>query len=92
VEEGELAKAKQLAAGRLELRMEDTRAVSGWVGSQELLLGRVLTPDEVLEKIRRLTVADLARVAADLLRKEALHLAVVGPFRGATKFRPLLAF
>lgn len=92
VDEEELAKAKQLAAGRLELRMEDTRAVSGWVGSQELLLGRVLTPDEVLEKIRRLTLADLSRVAADLLRKEALHLAVVGPFRGATRFRPLLAF
>jgi predicted Zn-dependent peptidase len=90
VDDDELAKAKRLAAGRLELRMEDTRAVSGWVGSQEILINRVLTPDEVLARIQRLTPGDLSRVAADLLRRDALHLAVVGPYRGAAKFAPLL--
>ena len=33
----ELQKAKEMLKGRLLLRMEDTRAVSGWHGAQELL-------------------------------------------------------
>ena len=39
----ELRKAKEMAKGRIQLRMEDTRSVAGWIGSQELLLGRVQT-------------------------------------------------
>ena len=34
----ELLKAKELSKGRLLLRLEDTRAVSSWLGGQELLL------------------------------------------------------
>ena len=34
VPEEELRKAKELAKGRLLLRMEDTRSVSGWLGAR----------------------------------------------------------
>lgn len=87
----EVQQARDLAKGRLELRMEDTRSVSGWVGGQELLLGRVLTPEDVVEAIDKVTTEDLSRVAADLLRTETLHLAVVGPYRSARRFLSLLS-
>ena len=90
VPDEELARAKELAKGRLLLRMEDTRAVSDWLGAQELLLGRVRTVDEVTSAIDGVTPDDVGRVARTLLVAEQLHLAVVGPFRSDRRFLPLL--
>jgi predicted Zn-dependent peptidase len=90
IPEDELDKARELTKGRMLLRMEDTRSVSGWLGVQELLLGRVRTVDEVVEQIERVTTDDLRRVANDLFRTERLAMAVVGPFRSDKRFAPLL--
>ncbi len=90
IEEEELVKAKELAKGRLLLRMEDTRSVSGWVGVQEVLLGRVRTVDEVVQSLEAVTSEDLKRVANELLITDRLNLAVVGPFRSEGRFRSLL--
>lgn len=90
VPEDELRKAKELAKGRMLLRMEDTRAVSGWLGSQEILLGEVRSPEEVVGRIDAVTVYDMHRVIDDILRKESLSLAIVGPYRSERTFLPLL--
>jgi predicted Zn-dependent peptidase len=90
VPEAELTKAKELMKGRLLLRMEDTRSVSGWLGVQDLLTGRVRTVDEVVEQIDAVTADDLARVARDLFTPTTLNMAVVGPFRSEKRFAPLL--
>ncbi|MEX0799663.1 MAG: pitrilysin family protein [Dehalococcoidia bacterium] len=86
----ELTKARELSRGRLLLRMEDTRAVSGWLGGQELLLGRVRSVDEAVREMEAVTLDDLRRVARELLVGEQLHLAVVGPYRSDKRFLPLL--
>ena len=90
VPEQELTKAKEYAKGRLMLRMEDTRAVASWLGSQELLQGTIASPDHVAGEIDAVESADVARVANDLLQKEQLRLAVVGPHRGEKGFLNLL--
>jgi predicted Zn-dependent peptidase len=87
VPDEEMDKAKRLSTGTLMLRMEDTRAVSGWAGAQQMLLGRVLEMDEVVESINSVTAEDVRRVANDLLQTEKLNLAVVGPSRGGARFR-----
>src|SRR4030042_787744 len=51
IPELELSKAKELCKGRLLLRMEDTRSVAGWLGGQELLLGDILSVDQVVSII-----------------------------------------
>lgn len=86
----ELARAKELMKGRLLLRMEDTRAVSDWMGAQELLAGRVRTIDDVTALIDAVTSADLERVARHLLVRQQLNLAVVGRYRSPRRFLPLL--
>lgn len=86
----ELAKARELTKGRLLLRMEDTRNVAGWIGGQELLLGRVRTVEEALAEMEAVTLEDLQRVARQLIVPEQLYLAVVGPFRSEEEFAPLL--
>jgi predicted Zn-dependent peptidase len=90
VDEEELVKAKELSKGRLLLRLEDTRSVAGWMGGQELLLGEVRTPDQVIDLLEAVTVQDVQRVARALLVDDQLHMAIVGPFRSDRRFAPLL--
>jgi predicted Zn-dependent peptidase len=86
----ELERAKRLTKGRMMLTMEETKAVSAWIGSQELLLGEVLTVDEVVQKLDAVTTDDVHRVANDLLHTEKLNLAIVGPCRGKVRLERLL--
>jgi len=81
VPEIELTKAKELSKGRLLLRMEDTRSVAGWLGGQELLLGKILTVDELVSIVDSIQADDLLRVAQQLLIADKLNLAVVGPVK-----------
>ncbi len=86
----ELEKAKRLSTGRLLLSMEDTRAVSSWNGSQELLLSQVFEVDEIVEDINGVTSEDVHKVSNALLMTEKLNLAVVGPSRGQSRFQRAL--
>ncbi len=79
VPERELTKAKEYAKGRLLLRMEDSRSVASWLGTQELLLGQVLTVDEVVQRVDAVTAAAVQRAAERVLQEDHLRLAVVGP-------------
>ncbi len=90
IPEAELHRAKELAKGRMLLRMEDTRAVSGWLGGHELLTNHVDSPDETVEKLEKVTTADLGRVVETIFRPENLNLAIVGPHRSDRGFLPLL--
>ena len=86
----ELHKAREYAKGTLLRRLEDTRAVASWLGGQELLLNRILTPAEVVERLDAVQPADVGRVAGGLLRPEQLRLAVVGPQGGRKTLERLL--
>jgi predicted Zn-dependent peptidase len=88
--ESELEKGRQMAKGRIQLRMEDTRSVAGWLGSQELLLDRVLTVDQVVERIEAVTLDDVRRVGAALLQPSSAILAAVGPFEDDAAFAGLI--
>jgi predicted Zn-dependent peptidase len=86
VSRDELDRARAYTRGRLELRMEDSGAVAGWIGTGETLLPEILTVDEVIERLEAVTVDDLLRVAQRLLRPSEARMAVLGPFRSRTRF------
>jgi predicted Zn-dependent peptidase len=88
--DSELEKGKQMARGRIQLRMEDTRSVAGWMGSQELLLGEILSVDEVVARIDEVTRDDIFRVGHDLLRPPKATIAAVGPFEDVAVFDGLV--
>ncbi len=92
IPEVELSKAKELFKGRILLRMEDSRSVSGWLGGQEILTGRILTVDEVIETIEAITTAELQQLAKKLLMAEQMRLAVVGPISPDEPLEDLLKF
>jgi predicted Zn-dependent peptidase len=86
VTDEELHKAKELSKGRLLLRMEDTRSVSGWLGGQEMLNGGVKTPDEVVALIDAVQPHDDRRVARTMLEQDRMSAAVVGPYKTDRRF------
>ena len=45
-------KSREFIKGRLQLRIEDTRAVASWLGGQELLRNKILTFDDVVRHHR----------------------------------------
>jgi predicted Zn-dependent peptidase len=86
----ELEKAKSMARGRIQLRMEDTRSVAGWLGAQELLLGEILTVDQVVQRIDQVTMDDVLRVGHDILQPQKATMAAVGPFEDESTFAGLI--
>lgn len=78
----ELANAKQYFRGRLFLGLEDTQAVAGWFGSQELLEGRLVEPQDVADSVDAVTADDLLRLAQTYLDPAQSRLVAVGPVAG----------
>jgi predicted Zn-dependent peptidase len=91
ISDGELDRARAYTRGRLQLRMEETGAVAAWLGTGESLLPRILTVDDVIERIEALTADDLLRVARAYVRPDLARLAVLGPFRSRLRFERMLS-
>jgi predicted Zn-dependent peptidase len=79
VPDDELGRARRYLGGGLELRLEETRHLAGWLGGQEALHDRVLTLDDALAAIEGVGAPAIRRLAGELFRDEALRLAVVSP-------------
>ena len=90
ISDDELEKAKRLSTGRLMLRLEDSRAISSWMGSLELICGEVLDPDDVVDSIMSVTASQVRGAAQRLLVSEKLNMAVVGPTRARRRLERLL--
>jgi predicted Zn-dependent peptidase len=75
----ELERARNFTIGRLELRLEESRAMSSFLGSQEAMHDQVMTMDEVIEALRAVSADDIQALAGRLFRDESLCAAVIGP-------------
>jgi predicted Zn-dependent peptidase len=90
VEEKELTKAKEYYKGKLILRIEDSKNLAQIIGLCELLLNRIETPDEIMEKIDKVTTDDIRRVSEDIFKKEKLKLSLISPNNDEKRFEKLL--
>ena len=90
IPEAEIRKAREIYKGRMLLGMEDFRNVAAWLGRQEMLMGHILTVEDVVAIIDGINGADLQRVARDLINDEKVRLAVVGPVKSATTLKRML--
>jgi len=86
----ELTRAKELSKGRLYLRLEDSRNVALWCGSQELLLQQILSIEDVIAIVDAITIGELKDVAGEILTDSGLNLAVTGPIKQEKPLRRLL--
>jgi predicted Zn-dependent peptidase len=84
VPSAELEKARAYVTGRLELRLEESRHLASWLGTQEALHDRVLTLDDACAALGTVTAEGIQALATRLFRDDALCLAVVAP-KGARR-------
>lgn len=90
IDESELKKAKENIKGTLILSLESSDAQASFYTDQELLTGKVLSPEEIFKKIDSVTVDDIQKLAREIFRPEKLNLALIGPFKNKERFDKLL--
>lgn len=87
----ELERARAYTRGRIELRLEESSAVAAWLGTGASLLPRILTVEDVIQRLEAVTPHDLLRVARAYLRPDLARIVLLGPFRGRRRVEGLLA-
>ena len=92
VSDAELTRAKEISRGRLLLRMEDSHNVAGWLGGQEVLTGKIFTPEEVTSIVDAITTEEIETLANNIFDDKKLCLAIVGPVAGEERLLEVLRF
>jgi predicted Zn-dependent peptidase len=82
VAEEELRIAKDQAICSILLGLESSSARAGTLARQEIIHGRRISPDEVIEKIRAITVDELQEVARTYFKSETIALGALGNLNG----------
>jgi len=85
----ELAKAKEYLLGNMTMNLEVSDELAEYYGVQEILHQPLLTPKEYAQKIRQVTPEQIKKVATKLFEDKKMNLAVIGPFKDASKFKKL---
>jgi len=79
ITEKELQKAKDYLKGITSLSLDASDSQASFYGIQELLEKNILTPEEKFEKIDKVSINDINKIAKDIFLQEKLNLAVIGP-------------
>jgi predicted Zn-dependent peptidase len=82
VGEDELQLVKDQAVSSILLGLESTSARAGTLARQEIVHGRRIPVEQVIERIERVTPEDMLRVACEFFRTEALALGALGDLNG----------
>lgn len=86
----ELQQAKDKAVGRTALALEHSDYIAETVAESLIFHGKILTPEEELDKIKKVTLADVMQVASDIFDVSRLNLSLIGPFKEIEPFKKIL--
>lgn len=75
----ELTDSKNNIAGHTELSMENSSSQAQWFANQFWFSDKIETYEQVIQKIRKVTAADVKRVAKKLFDLNQMRVAVIGP-------------
>ena len=83
----ELKKAKDYVRGSMSLSLDATDAQASFYASQEVMNELLMSPEEKMKMIDKVTINDIKKVAEDIFKPEKLNLSVIGPFEEKEKER-----
>lgn len=86
----ELKRAKDYKKGKIAISFEDSSNVVSWYARQEVMTGTMLTPEQKLNLLNKVTQKDIARVAKNLFQTGTINLALIGPYKDTEPFEKLL--
>ena len=81
----ELKKAKDFVRGSMSLSLDGTDAQASFYANQEVMGRELLTPEEKMKMIDKVSINDIKKVAEDIFVNEKLNLSVIGPFEESEK-------
>jgi predicted Zn-dependent peptidase len=81
----ELEKSKEQLKGNYILGMESTFSRMFDIGKSELLFGKILSPEDVLEKIDKVRMEDIERIIFSTFNKDKYNIAYVGNIPNSKK-------
>ncbi len=90
IQEDELRKAKDYLKGKLALSLESSDSLAFFYSTQELLLGKVLTAEDIFKELEKVKKEQVLDVAQKIFKPENLNLALIGPFKDKKRFENLL--
>jgi len=86
----ELKMAKDFLQGRTILHLEESHFLAEFYGRQHILTGKILTPQQKLNKIFKVTRNQVNKVAKDIIKTDKLNLAMISPHKNKKEFINLL--
>src|SRR3989338_519510 len=91
VSESEIKFAKEFIRGSTALAFETTDEVATFLAAQELFYGQLLTPQEILRKIERVSRGDIIKIIKEIFRPNKINLAAITPQNNADNYKEILA-
>jgi len=76
----ELERAKDHLIGHLIMGLETSDNLATFYGGQEIITKKIITPEELIEKIQQVKAEEIKELAHDIFQNQKLNLAIIGPF------------
>jgi predicted Zn-dependent peptidase len=86
----ELKKTKDYMTGNLYLRLETSDSLAEYFGIQEIMKGKMKTPEELKKEIEKVTPQDIQKVAREIFKDDRLNLAIVGNISNPNSLKKIL--
>lgn len=79
VTEVEMSRSIESLSGKIAIAMETTDSVANYVGARAMAEVELLTPEQRISEIRKVTKEDILELAKEIFIKENAKVSVVGP-------------
>ena len=79
VTQDELTRAKDYYLGQVLLGLEDTLDHMLWIGESTISRDKIMTLEALVQETKKIRLADIKRVANELIKEQQFNLSIVGP-------------
>lgn len=79
IKDEELRMAKDYMKGKILLSLEGSDEISSFYGVQELIEEEIVSPQEKIERLEKVTSQDIKEAAQHIFKNEGLNLVQIGP-------------
>jgi predicted Zn-dependent peptidase len=86
----EFQRSKDHMIGNMILGLETSDELAGFYGAQEILTKKIVSPEEIIKRVKAVTPQEVRAVARDIFKNKGLNLAVIGPYEGKKGFEKIL--
>ncbi len=88
----ELRRVKDHLVGGFMIGLETSDELATFYGGQEILAKKIISPEEAVRRVMRVTSRDIQNVAKFVFKDNRLNLACIGPFTDTKRIKKELSF